>query len=292
MDQLTAATLVNPVSLGAKVSAAKSGQGQSGQGQSGQAGKSSQGGARSSSAKETGLTREKVERMRAESSASPHSAYRARTQSKFERQHTMAAFAGWAGALVVVSGLTAGALTFRNDLSAQFPALSTAYAAAGLSVNPFGVEFGALDARREFEGVVPVLSVAGEVVNLSSRTRALPKVRVILRDEVGTPVAAWDVPLDYDLIEPDARVPFAVQFERPPVEAYRVDVTFVANTDGPNPGAAPVGPETVPSTEDAGHGPADSAADVHDAPVSHEAGHETDHAEGTEPVKDESHGHD
>jgi hypothetical protein len=117
-----------------------------------------------------------------------------------------------------------------------------------------------VDAKRSFDGTTPVLTVTGEAVNQSEERREAPQLRVVLRDEDGKQVKEWTDTLGVPSLGPGERIEFSSRFDAPPVETYRLTVTFA-----PLPGETPEeGGTVVEATGGAAQpsgGPADGALD-------------------------------
>ena len=83
---------------------------------------------------------------------------------------------GWlalAACLLVVAG---NAFYFREQIVRFVPATAALYARLGLPVNLIGVDFAGIELERDYENGFPVLTVRGEVVNVSGRPLPVPDV--------------------------------------------------------------------------------------------------------------------
>jgi predicted Zn finger-like uncharacterized protein len=223
------------------------------------------------SAEGVSLTREQVERLRQSASAGtgkggPHAEFRARELQRKRRNRLIAAGAAWSMALVVFGTATASAVVFRNQVAETWPKTSSIYTAIGLPVNRFGLDFEEVAAKRSFDGTTPVLNVTGFAVNKGETPRAAPRIRISLRDEAGEEVGAWTDDLPVKAIGAGERTAFASRIVAPPVETYRLSVTFATETETEAAGAlrsgeADVGlPEAAPP-----HGPAEGSGHAPEA---------------------------
>jgi predicted Zn finger-like uncharacterized protein len=194
----------------------------------------------------TGLTREAVERLRQTAAANsaaragPHAEFRAREQARRKRERSRAIGIAWAAGFIVFAGAATGAVLFRNEVAEAFPKAASLYRMVGLDVNRFGLVLENVDAKRSFDGTTPVLTVTGAAVNQSAERRDAPQLRVLLRDEDGKKVQEWTDNLSVASLGPGERVEFSSRFEAPPVETYRLTVTFA-----PLPGQESEGGETI-----------------------------------------------
>ncbi|MDP3495857.1 MAG: DUF3426 domain-containing protein [Hyphomonadaceae bacterium] len=220
---------------------------------------------------ETGLTREQVERLRqtaaenTKARAGPHAEFRAREHAKRKRHHGRAITIAWASgfALFVLAG--GAAVLFRNEVAEAFPRAASIYKLVGLDVNRFGLTFENVQARRTFDGTTPVLTVSGSVINGSDERLETPQLRVTLKDEAGNAVQTWTDKFSVPALGPNERTEFASRFEAPPVETYRLTVSFVRE-DGDEPMGADADVEATkegvapaPAGETSGAKPANAA---------------------------------
>jgi len=225
-------------------------------------------------AEDTGLTREQVERLRqtaqanSRTRAGPHAEFRAREHAKKRRAKGRAVTIAWASTGVVFLGLVGAAVIFRNEVAEAFPRAASLYKLVGLEVNRFGLVLENVAAKRSFDGTTPVLTVTGAAVNTSAEPRSTPQLRVTLKDEGGQEVQTWTDRLAVPTLGPGERTEFTSRFEAPPVETYRLTVTFAFPDGEPGADAAQV----EASHDDAGPAAAPEAAHAGDAQP------ETEHA--------------
>lgn len=185
----------------------------------------------------SGLSREQVERMRqsheAPAEVSPHMAIRERELAKKRTGSRLAAAVAWTGSAAIFFAAGATAVVQRDAIVDIWPQASTAYAMAGLDVNPFGLEFTSVDAQRTFEGTTPVLDIRGSVLNITEAYRSSPEVRVDLRDDNGRDIDSVLIVLDSDVVPPGGEALFSARLDAPPLEAFDLAVSFV-KPDGNN----------------------------------------------------------
>lgn len=191
---------------------------------------------------DTGLTREQVERLRqtaAANSASrngPHAEYRAKEHARRQKNRLRATAIAWGAGFAIFALFAGSAVLFRNQVADAWPRAATIYRMAGLDVNRFGVTLTEVTAKRSFDGTTPVLTVTGTATNPSKQTKIAPQLRVLLRDEKGKEVQAWTDSIGVETLAPGQKVAFSSHFTAPPVETYRLSVTF-ARADGKEGGA-------------------------------------------------------
>jgi predicted Zn finger-like uncharacterized protein len=228
---------------------------------------------------DTGLTREQVERLRrtaqenSKARAGPHAEFRAREHAKRKKTRNRVVTIAWATSGVLFVALLGLAVLFRNEVAEAFPRAASIYRLVGLDVNRFGLTLENVEAKRSFDGTTPVLTVTGAAVNLSEESRTAPELRVTLKDEAGNEVQTWTDKLAVPTLGPGERSQFTSRFEAPPVETYRLTVTF-AYPEGEGAGApgetqvqateAPAAPESHgAASPDVAHAE-DAVAGAHD----------------------------
>ncbi len=181
---------------------------------------------------DTGLTREQVERLRrtaqenSKARAGPHAEFRAREHAKRKKTRSRVVTIAWSVSGVIFVALLGLAVLFRNEVAEAFPRSASIFRLVGLDVNRFGLTLENVAAKRSFDGTTPVLTVTGAAVNLSDETRTAPELRVTLKDEAGKEVQTWTDKLAVPTLGPGERSEFTSRFEAPPVETYRLTVTF------------------------------------------------------------------
>ena len=208
---------------------------------------------------DTGLTREQVERLRqtaqanSKARAGPHAEFRAREHAKRKRAKGQAASIAWISTGVIFLAGIGAAVMFRNEVAQAFPKVASLYRVVGLDVNRYGVTLENVVAKRSFDGTTPVLTVTGAAVNISDEPRPTPALRVTLKDEGGKEVQTWTDKLAVAQLGPGERTEFTSRFEAPPVETYRLTVTFAYDGE-------PDGKEANVEATEAGPGEGDAHA--------------------------------
>jgi len=99
-----------------------------------------------------------------------------------------------------------------------------------------GLELRNVTPSRSVNNDVPVLIIDGEVLNISTVERAVPLLRVTLRDDREHDVQSWTVAAGTVELAPNAAAPFHTVIARPPEAATGVVVSF---TDISTPRSAP-----------------------------------------------------
>jgi predicted Zn finger-like uncharacterized protein len=156
-----------------------------------------------------------------------HEAYRLRLRERRQRQSNLTAASVWLIMAILFVALLSSAVIFRNKVVNIWPESAQAFKLAGLDVNRFGLDFADIDAKRTFEGTMPILVISGSVSNVSDRNQPGSDVRVGLLDEHGVEVADVLAPLDVDALAPGQMAQFETRLENPPVEAFELELSFI-----------------------------------------------------------------
>ena len=216
------------------------------------------------------LTRERVERLRQaaqQPGPAPSAAakFRAQQAERMRRERARAAIAVWGATGAAVAASATGMVLFRQDVAELWPRSASAFAALGLDVNVYGLEFYDLSVERAFDGPTPVLLVSGEVRNIGRDEKMVPPVRISLRDTNSREVFQLVNAVTDQPVAAGAAVPFQIRVENPPADAVDLEATFgsmaeLAVAGGPAQSATPtpsIGDEPLLLTDPADEGDAE-----------------------------------
>jgi hypothetical protein len=201
------------------------------------------------------LTRERVERLRraAEQPGPAPSAaakFRQQQSDRMRRDRARAAVAVWGATGAALAASASGMVMFRQDVAELWPRSASAFAALGLDVNVYGLEFYDLAVERDFEGATPVLVVSGEVRNIGRDDKLVPPVRISLRDTRSHEIFELVNAITDQPISAGAAVPFQIRVENPPTDAVDLEATFASFGDmAAAGGPAHVSPAPAPQDE-------------------------------------------
>ncbi len=156
-----------------------------------------------------------------------HEAYRLKVRERRRRKSRAAALSAWTATGSALLVILAGLVLFRGEVVKRWPESASTYAAIGMPVNRFGLDFLETEAERFFDGTTPILEVRGAVQNVTDRTVDAPLVRVILLDDQGTRVATAYAPIAPSSIPVDATAIFAARIQNPPFESFELELDFV-----------------------------------------------------------------
>lgn len=181
------------------------------------------------------LTRERVERMRRATVAetpgpAPSAAARFRAQQaeRMRRERSRVAIAAWGATGVALAASATGMVVMRQDVAELWPRSASAFAALGLDVNVYGLEFYDLAVERAFDGPTPILLVSGEVRNIGRDDKMLPPVRLSLRDGRSHEVFQIVQAVSEAPLAAGGAAPFQIRVENPPADAIDLEATFAS----------------------------------------------------------------
>lgn len=202
------------------------------------------------------LTRERVERMRRAAdmpgpAPSAAARYRQQQADRMRRERARVAVVAWGATGAALAASTAGAVMFRQDVAELWPRSASAFAAVGLDVNVYGLEFEDVAVERAFEGPTPVLLVSGEIRNIGRDDKDAPPVRITLRDDHSNELYEVIHVVDAGSIAAGASAPFQIRVENPPADAVDLETTFASLAEAaaqPQRVAPPPSPAATPTS--------------------------------------------
>lgn len=184
------------------------------------------------------LTRERVERMRraAEQPGPAPSAaarFRQQQQDRMRKERQRAAVVTWSATGVALAASVTGAVAFRQDVAEIWPRSASAYAAVGLDVNVYGLEFEQLAVERTMDGATPVLMVTGQIHNIGRDDNAAPPVRITLRDSHARSLFELVSVVGNAPIRAGTTTPFQIRVQNPPNDAVDLEASFASMAEAP-----------------------------------------------------------
>lgn len=200
------------------------------------------------------LTRERVERLRKaaqQPGPAPSAAakFRAQQAERMRKERARAAIAVWGATGAAVAASATGMILFRQDVAELWPRSASAFAALGLDVNVYGLEFYDLAVERAFDGPTPILLVSGEVRNIGREDKVVPPVRLSLRDSNSHEIFQVVNTVAEHPVSAGAAVPFQIRVENPPADAVDLEATFASFSDmslaGGPPHVSPSAPQAA-----------------------------------------------
>jgi len=117
----------------------------------------------------------------------------------------------------------------RGHVTSAVPFTARLYSLVGLgaAVPGQGLELRQVTPSRGVDNGVPTLAINGQVANVSSGPKPVPKLRVTLRDGNNKEIQSWTVSVTDEPLAPGASVPFHTTISQPPDGATGVIVSFL-----------------------------------------------------------------
>ncbi len=117
----------------------------------------------------------------------------------------------------------------RGHVMSAVPFTTRLYSLVGLgpAVPGQGLELRQVTPSRGVDNGVPTLAINGQVANVSSGPKPVPKLRVALRDGNNKEIQSWIVSVTDEPLAPGASMPFHTTISQPPDGATGVIVSFL-----------------------------------------------------------------
>lgn len=117
----------------------------------------------------------------------------------------------------------------RQHVMSAVPFTTRLYTMVGLgpAVPGQGLELRQVTPSRGADNGVPTLAINGQVANVSSSPKPVPKLKVALRDANNNELQSWVVSVTDQPLAPGASVPFHTTISQPPDGATGVIVSFM-----------------------------------------------------------------
>lgn len=129
-------------------------------------------------------------------------------------------------AVLLVVIVCAGTWLTRDRVVAQWPGVARYYQMVGIPVesgeDSFHIEVGK-PTRDAENGIV----IQGDVVNVSSYARQVPRLRATLLDSAKHPLQSWSFTVSDDRLMPGASIPFRTSIAQPNLDATDVEISVV-----------------------------------------------------------------
>ena len=133
--------------------------------------------------------------------------------------------------ITVMLAIVLGALNWRVPMVRHFPQTASLYAAIGLPVNLRGLYFQDVKSRTEIMDGVSVLVIEGTIVNLTTHTLDVPRLRFGLRSTSGQEVYAWTAQPPQPKLGSGHGLAFRGRLASPPPDGSDVIVRFLNRRD-------------------------------------------------------------
>jgi len=151
-----------------------------------------------------------------------------------ERRERSTSPVGWVLLLLGLAALVYGAYADRARIVAAWPPAGRLYSLLRISAEPVGagLEIRAVTTERSEENGTEVLSIAGEVANVSHESREVPLLAAVLKDARRRNVQQWTFQAAETKLLPGEVTKFSTSLTSPASEATDVDVEFLGAPSG------------------------------------------------------------
>jgi predicted Zn finger-like uncharacterized protein len=133
---------------------------------------------------------------------------------------------GWIILILIVLVIGWAGVSFRDSVATWLPQTSSLYAAAGLPVNPQGIDFADVAYQTQAEDGQVVLAVTGKIVNRSDHELTVPLVRVALFDMDRHELYHWTFVPGVSTLKPGETAKFRTRLSSPPAGTHNLEVRF------------------------------------------------------------------
>jgi predicted Zn finger-like uncharacterized protein len=131
-------------------------------------------------------------------------------------------------ALLIIDAVLVG---WRDEFVRILPQTAAFYSTMGLGVNLRGLAFDGITTSTEQHDGVPILVVAGNIVNDGSKLSEVPRLKFAVRNPSGQEVYSWTAAPPRATLPPGETVAFRSRLASPPQEAHDVLVRFITRRD-------------------------------------------------------------
>ena len=134
---------------------------------------------------------------------------------------------GWFIFVSVLTGLAAFSYLNRQFVVRMLPGAAKIYASVGAPVNVRGLEFTGVDTQWQLDQRGhPVLSITGQIKNVSKQPQSVPSVVFAFRDEAGQELFEWATAVRINSLAPGATAPFTDIVLAPADAVRNVEIRF------------------------------------------------------------------
>ncbi len=131
---------------------------------------------------------------------------------------------GWIALAAVVALIIWGGISYRDTIASIWPQSSTVYAALGVPVNARALTFTDVAYRRDMDSGKLVLTVEGNLVNVSSREIEVPSIEITLTDSGRRKIDGWTFSPATARLKPGERLAFETRRTNPPEGARHLEM--------------------------------------------------------------------
>src|SRR5262249_46351799 len=161
----------------------------------------------------------------------------ARDEYRHAQQQMRKRLCSWAAFAAAALAPLAAALLNPEATVRLFPASMLLFDGIGLPVNIYGLEVRRIEQQHVIVEGTRVISIKGEIVNVSDSDRKVPSLRFTLLNNADDGVYAWTLDSGIRPLRPGEMTTFTTRVASPPPMAENVQIRFAhADEIGVNPG--------------------------------------------------------
>jgi len=147
---------------------------------------------------------------------------------------------GWGAFALAVLAPFVLALSEPETTVRLMPSSVRLFDSLGMNVNIYGLEVRRVEQQHVMIDGTRIISIKGEIVNVSDEDRKVPSLRFILKDGAQADVYAWTLDSGIRPLRPGEMTTFTTRVASPPPAAEDVQIRFAhADEIGVNPGHEP-----------------------------------------------------
>jgi len=161
---------------------------------------------------------------------------RAKEAFAVKKQQRLGRLRGWAILGACMLAPVAAAASFPEAVVGMAPVTVRAYVAMGYSVNVYGLEVRRIEQQYAIVDGVRVLSIKGEISNVSNSTQKIPWLRFGLKDGQQLEVYKWTLDTGARPLRAGESTNFVTRVASPPETAKNLQIRFAHRDEiGSNP---------------------------------------------------------
>jgi predicted Zn finger-like uncharacterized protein len=122
-------------------------------------------------------------------------------------------------------------LFWRAEIVHWMPQTASFFRAIGFGVNIRGLQFADIHTAKDTHDGVTVLIIEGAIVNTTSATVAVPRLRFALRNTALAELFSWTAPPERGTLGPGETLPFRSRLASPPADGNDILVRFLNRLD-------------------------------------------------------------
>jgi hypothetical protein len=115
---------------------------------------------------------------------------------------------------------------FREAIASAWPQSASLYSAVGMKVNARGIDISDIVSRRATQGGQTVLSIKGDLTNITDHTVDVPAISIKLTDDAQHELDHWTFPVNSRTLKPGQTIAFSTRRTNPPDDARHLEVSF------------------------------------------------------------------